>query len=89
MNGPCMAVAAVGSLLGLGAGVLGVVESAPLLAGGGIATTMAMQIWTLTKIAPINIRLAVIEERLNRLEAEHCRIVHGRSTNHHHTPPIE
>lgn len=81
-----MAVASVGSLIGLGAGVLGVVESAPILAGGGIATTMALQIWTLTKLGPINVRIAVIEERLNYLEGVTRA---DRYHNKHHTPPIE
>jgi len=78
------------SLFGIGLGAVGFMEGMPALAGGGFAFTAALQLWTLGKLGPINIRLAVMEERMSRLEAD----VAGRIRNRAHgfnpaTPPIE
>lgn len=73
-----MAATWFASIFGVGLGVLGFVESAPLVAGGGFAVTVSLQLWTMTKLGPINVRLAVIEERLDQLEQGHGR---RRSSN--------
>ena len=85
--GPMLA-AWVASLFGVGLGVFGFVESAPLVAGGGFAVTVSLQLWTMTKLGPINVRLAVIEERLSKLEDETLPRMHRRPRRHS-TPPIE
>jgi hypothetical protein len=66
--------------------MLGLVDGIPALAGGGFAVTAGLQLWTMGKLGPVMIRLAVIEERLNRIESD---LGHRRHGNMHHTPQVE
>ncbi len=84
---PAYVIAAgIASISGLGLGVVGLFEGMPALAGGGFAVTAALQLWTMGKLEPIRVRLAVLEERISRLEED----ISGRRRMHNHnTPPIE
>lgn len=57
------ALIAVLSLSGLGAGILGLSEGFPLIAGGGFTITVSLQLWTTVQLGPIKERLARMEER--------------------------
>jgi len=85
MNPMGLVVTSIASISGLSIGLLGIVDGIPIMAGGGFAVTAGLQLWTMGKLGPIHIRLAVIEERLNRMEDMTGR----RRTNSHPTPPIE
>ena len=82
-----LAAAWIASFTGFGLGILGFVESAPVVAGGGFAITVSLQLWTMTKLGPINVRLAVIEERLSQLEADGVK--NRRREMKHDSNPIE
>lgn len=88
MNPAAAILGSLASLAGLGVGVLGIVDGMPVLAGGGFALTAALQVWTMGKLGPINVRLAVIEERLSKLEDETLPPMHRRPRRHS-TPSIE
>lgn len=66
-------------------GLFGILDASPVAAGAGFITATALQVWVLIKLGPINVRLAVIEERLAHLEAPAVKTQRRR----HDTPPIE
>jgi len=75
------------SALGLGLGALGFMDGMPVLAGSGFAITVGLQLWTTIQLGPIRVRLAVIEEKIARLDDE--VVSRRRRQFDHHTPPIE
>lgn len=75
------------SVAGMGLGMVGMFESSPLLTGVGFASTVSLQLWTMGKIGPINVRLAVLEERIGRIEEDLAP--NRRRQQRHSTPPVE
>lgn len=84
MNPVAAMAGMIASISGIAVGLMGVIDGIPIMAGSGFAVTAALQVWTMGKLGPINIRLAVIEERLNRMEEQA-----GRKRVMHRTPNVE
>lgn len=80
MNPAYVIAAGITSISGLSLGVIGLFEGMPALAGGGFAVTAALQLWTMGKLEPIRVRLAVLEERISRLEDD----ISGNRRSHGH-----
>lgn len=89
MNPAYFSVTAVASAFGIGLGAVGFMDGMPMLAGSGFAITVGLQLWTTIQLGPIRVRLAVIEEKISRLERSESESPRRRRSFDHQTPPLE